>query len=103
MCYAYFLQNASHGIAGLFDTAACGHRNLAPLPHRMHQPCVDAIMSNASFLPNYQIKCTLALKYDSAEQLENHPTLQRYAAAAQRLESPNGCQEQYVHSNTTLV
>jgi len=60
-------------------------------------------VSTESLLPNCRIRCTLALKYDNVEQIRNRQTLQRHPAAARRLDSPNGCREQHVHSNTSLV
>jgi len=60
-------------------------------------------VSTESLLPNCRIRCTLALKYDNVEQIGNRQTLQRHPAAARRLDSPNGCREQHVHSNTSLV
>jgi hypothetical protein len=69
----------------------------------MHQPCVDNIVSAASILPNHLIKCALALWYNGLERIQNDQTLQRHLAAARKLDNPNGCREQYVHNNTSLV
>merc|ERR1740121_2901214 len=78
-------------------------RNLAPPPHRMHQPWENNSVSIASLLPNYRIRCTLALQSYNVEQIGNRQTVQRRLAAARRLGSPNGCREQYVHSNTSVA
>merc|ERR1712099_9067 len=66
-----------HRVAGVFDTAALitrGRRNLAPPPHRIHQPCKIKTVRITSLLPTYRVKCTLALQYDSVEQTENRHT-----------------------------
>jgi len=60
-------------------------------------------MSIISHLPSYEIKFTLALQYDNVDQIENHQTLSKHTAAARSLDSPNGCREQYVLSNTSLA